>query len=51
METARFSEMLVSYYITMQYHNPEDFDPNLHHRENLTSYNFKMNLKKKQVAG
>jgi hypothetical protein len=35
MEAVWFSEMLLSYYITMQSHNAEDHDLNLQRRENL----------------
>jgi hypothetical protein len=38
MGAARSSETLVSYHITRRYHNPEDHDMNLHHRENVRFY-------------
>jgi hypothetical protein len=34
------SEMLVSYYISTQCHNPEDHNSNFHHHENLKFHIF-----------
>jgi hypothetical protein len=44
METACFSEMLISTNQSTQHLNPKDHHPNGHHHENLKSYNYKMTL-------
>jgi hypothetical protein len=44
MEAARSFETLVSYNITTRRHKPEDFDLNLHSRENLKSRNKDLTL-------
>jgi len=38
VEAARSSEVVGSYCNTIQCHNPEDLDLNLHHHENLKSH-------------
>jgi hypothetical protein len=40
-DASRFSETSVSYHNTTRRHNPEDFNLNLHHRENIKSRNRK----------
>jgi hypothetical protein len=37
MEAVQSSEMLASYYITTQCHNPEDCNLNLHHHDTIGS--------------
>jgi len=39
MEAAWPSKPMVFYHITVQSHNPEDHNMNLHHHENLKSHN------------
>jgi hypothetical protein len=47
MEAARTSETLVNFYQTTRCYNPEDSNLHTHRRENLKSYEIKLDFKKK----